>query len=146
MPKRSGQYGGNQFDQLDYDTIRDTLIGAFKRKFKPEFVNRIDVVTVFHPLSFEQIATIAKMFIGNLNKRLKNQGASLKVTESALKYLIYKGYNPEYGARPLRRLIEQEIEDKIAEYILSNTLQPGSVILISERNNSLVINFEYNRQ
>ena len=146
LPKRSGQYGGNQFDQLDYDTIRDTLIGAFKRKFKPEFVNRIDVVTVFHPLSFEQIATIAKMFIGNLNKRLKNQGASLKVTESALKYLIYKGYNPEYGARPLRRLIEQEIEDKIAEYILSNTLQPGSVILISERNNSLVINFEYNRQ
>ena len=146
LPKRSGQYGGNQFDQLDYDTIRDTLIGAFKRKFKPEFVNRIDVVTVFHPLSFEQITTIAKMFIGNLNKRLKNQGASLKVTESALKYLIYKGYNPEYGARPLRRLIEQEIEDKIAEYILSNTLQPGSVILISERNNSLVINFEYNRQ
>ncbi len=146
LPKRSGQYGGNQFDQLDYDTIRDTLIGAFKRKFKPEFVNRIDVVTVFHPLSFEQIATIAKMFIGNLNKRLKNQGASLKVTESALKYLIYKGYNPEYGARPLRRLIEQEIEDKIAEYILSNTLQPGSVILISERNNNLVINFEYNRQ
>ena len=100
---------------------------------------------MFHALNFEQIAQIAKIFISNLNKRLNRQGASLKVTESALKYLIEKGYNPEYGARPLRRLIEQEIEDRIAEYILENKLEPGSVVVISARNNNLVLNFENNK-
>ena len=65
-----------------------------------------------------------------------------KVTESALRYLIDKGYNPEYGARPLRRLIEQEIEDRIAEHILENKLQQGSVVVISAKDGNLVLNFE----
>ena len=82
------------------------------------------------------------MFIANLNKRLNNKGASLKVTEGALKYLIEKGYSPEYGARPLRRLIEQEVEDRIAEQILENKLEPGSVIVLSVKNNNLVIGYE----
>lgn len=136
--KRAGLgFGREENVENDYDTIKETLIGAFKSKFKPEFVNRIDVVTVFHPLDFEQLSQIAKLFICNLNKRLQGQGASLKITESALKYLIDKGYDREFGARPLRRLIEQEIEDKIAEQCLEGNIPHGSVITISAKEDRL---------
>jgi len=136
--KKSGfGFGREEEDNSDYETIKSTLINAFKNKFKPEFVNRIDVVTVFHPLEYEQLTQIAKLFISNLNKRLQSQGASLKITESALRYLIDKGYDREYGARPLRRLIEQEIEDKIAEQCLEGSIPHGSIITISAREDKL---------
>ena len=145
LPK-AGKLGfnmtGDEEDSISYETIKTTLINAFKQNFKPEFVNRIDVVTVFHPLNYKQLAQIAKIFISNLNKRLVKNGVSLKVTESALRYLIEKGYDPEYGARPLRRLIEQEIEDKIAEGMLSGEIEKGSVIVISARNEKLVLRID----
>ncbi|MGN0961633.1 MAG: ATP-dependent Clp protease ATP-binding subunit, partial [Christensenellales bacterium] len=123
--------------EVDYTEIKETLINAFKAKFKPEFVNRIDVVTVFHPLEYDQLTQIAKLFISNLNRRLASQGANLKITESALKYLIEKGYDREYGARPLRRLIEQEIEDKIAEQFLEGNIPNNSTIVISAKDGKL---------
>ena len=145
LPKQAVKLGFGESVSVaepNYDKTKEILMGALKRKFKPEFLNRIDVITVFHTLSYNQIAQIAKLFIANLNKRLNNKGASLKVTEGALKYLIEKGYSPEYGARPLRRLIEQEVEDRIAEQILENKLEPGSVIVLSVKNNNLVIGYE----
>ena len=127
---------------VDYNKLKETLLSAMKRQFKPEFINRIDTITVFHPLEYSDLAQIAKIFISKLNNRLKEKGASLKVTESALKYLIEKGYDSEYGARPLRRLIEQEIEDKIAEYLLDGTISTGSVIVITCKNGKLVLKME----
>ncbi len=94
---------------------------------------------MFHPLSFEDLAKIAKIFITNLSERLKTQGLQLKVTESALKYIIEKGYNPEYGARPLRRLIEQEIENRVAEEMLSNNVTDGSTIVVGFRAGELAV-------
>lgn len=139
LPKRKTPLGFNQEDnhEVDYDEIKETLIGAFKSRFKPEFVNRIDVVTVFHPLEYAELTQIAKIFISNLNRRLGSQGANLKITESALKYLIEKGYDREYGARPLRRLIEQEIEDRLAEKFLEGTIPNNSTIVISARDGKL---------
>jgi ATP-dependent Clp protease ATP-binding subunit ClpC len=139
LPKsRNGLgFGIDQERGSDFEIIKETLTNAFKSKFKPEFVNRIDVVTVFHPLEFEHLALIAKLFISNLNKRLQGQGASLKITESALKYLIEKGYDREYGARPLRRLIEQEIEDRIVEQCLEGNIPHGSIITISAKEGKL---------
>ncbi|MBE5735944.1 MAG: ATP-dependent Clp protease ATP-binding subunit [Clostridiales bacterium] len=146
LPKGRRPLGfGQGIDTADdeYEVIKETLTNAFKTRFKPEFVNRIDVVTVFHPLSPEQLAKIAKLFISNLNKRLQGQGASLRITESALKYLIDKGYDKEYGARPLRRLIEQEVEDRIAEQCLEGHIPHGSVVTISAKDGKL--NFRVNR-
>lgn len=141
LPKGTSRLGFSDVENkvLNYDLIKETLLDALRRSFKPEFINRIDVVTVFHPLSFEQLTQIAKIFISKLNKKLQQQGVSLKVTESALKYLIEKGYNPEYGARPLRRLIEQEIEDRIAEQMLEGKIVNGSTIIISAKDNSLTL-------
>lgn len=132
LPKKSTKLGFGADARMgvqDFNEMKEILLSAMKRKFKPEFINRIDVITVFHPLSFEQLASIAKIFISNLNKRLNSKSINLKVTESALRYLIEKGYDPEYGARPLRRLIEQEIEDRIAELMITNKLKYGTVIV-----------------
>ena len=141
LPKKKGAFGfgdgDNNSKELDYNEIKEILMNALKKQFKPEFLNRIDVITVFHPLKYEQLSQIAKLFISNLNKRLIKQGSSLKVTESALKYLIDKGYDSEYGARPLRRLIEQEIEDKIAEQFLEGNIPNNSVIIISAKDGKL---------
>lgn len=129
-------------EEADFERIKEVLLNALKRSFRPEFLNRIDQVVVFHPLTYENLAQIAKIFITKLNKKLAKQNINLKATESALKYLIEKGYSPEYGARPLRRLIEQEIEDKIAEEMLQNKVIEGCSIVISYDNNNLVINVE----
>lgn len=146
LPKNNTKLGfavDNEANEKSYDEMKKVLINAMKRKFKPEFINRIDVITVFHPLTFEQLANIAKIFISNLNKRLGAKGVNLKVTESALKYLIEKGYDSEYGARPLRRLIEQEIEDRIAELLISNKLRSGTVIVTND-NGELKLKTENN--
>ncbi len=140
LPKKKGGLGFGAEEsskELDYEEIKEVLTSALKRHFRPEFVNRIDVVTVFHPLNYSELSQIAKIFITNLNKKLQNQGAGLKITESALKYLIDKGYDSEYGARPLRRLIEQEIEDRLAEKFLEGTINRNSTIIISARDGRL---------
>jgi len=132
----------NSKQKVDYKKLKETLTTSMKRHFKPEFINRIDTVTVFHPLEYSDLAQIAKIFISKLNNRLKSRGACLRVTESALKYLIKKGYDSEYGARPLRRLIEQEVEDKIAEYMIDGTIKEGSVIIITCVNGKLILKME----
>jgi len=124
---------------LNYDLIKQTLTEAFRKHFKPEFVNRIDVVTIFHPLSIQNLSHIAKIFLSNLNKRLLTKGNSMRITESALNYIIQKGYDPEYGARPLRRLIEQQVEDRIVEEILNGNIVSGDIIKITFKNNQLQI-------
>jgi len=146
LPKKKGYlgFGDGEDKELDYEEIKNILTNALKKHFKPEFINRIDVVTVFHPLNYEQLSQIAKLFISNLNKRLITQGANLKVTESALKYLIDKGYDSEYGARPLRRLIEQEVEDRIAEQFLEGNIDKDSTIIISAKEG--VLSFKITKQ
>ena len=148
LPKKAASLGfagdDSEDKELSFEVIKETLTNAFKRSFRPEFVNRIDVITVFHPLSPEQLSKIAKIFINNLNKKLVEQNITLKVTESALRYLTTKGYDRDYGARPLRRLIEQEVEDRIAEYLLEETIVPGDTIIISAKEGYLSIKVEEN--
>ncbi len=122
---------------FNYNLVKNTLLTAFREYFKPEFVNRIDVVTIFHPLSIADLTCIAKIFISNLNKRLQAKGNSLRITENALNYLIQRGYDPMYGARPLRRLIEQQVEDRIVEEILNGNITKGDVIKITYKNDGL---------
>jgi ATP-dependent Clp protease ATP-binding subunit ClpC len=117
-----GNVGINR-ENPNYEQMKEVILNSVRRKFKPEFLNRIDVITVFHSLSQEQLARIAIIMINGLNKRLKEQGIELKFTEDALQYLVEKGTNAQYGARPLKRLIQQEIEDKLADGLLSGEIQ-----------------------
>lgn len=125
-----------------YQEMKNVMIAEFRKFFRPEFVNRIDVVTVFHPLNLEQLSSITKIFISRLNKKLLEKNISLKVTESALMYIIRKGYDSELGGRPIRRLIEQEIEDKIAEEMLLGNIVSGSTLIISAREGYLAFRTE----
>ena len=130
-------------EQAEYfESMKNVLLNEFRHFFKPEFVNRIDTVTVFHPLNMEQLAQITKIFISKLNNKLREQNISLKVTESALSYLIENGYDGEMGARPLRRLIEHQLEDRIAEDILMGRILPGNTVLISAINGYLKFRVE----
>ncbi len=127
-------FGGEEHEDIDAKTIYMT---ALKRKFKPEFVNRIDVVCIFDTLKPNDLVKISKILISNINKRLQEKGLSLKMTQEALEFIVSKGSNVEYGARPLRRYIQQEIEDQIAEKILLGEINNTGEIIIDVQNGKL---------
>ena len=125
--------------QLD-EQAKNILLSAVKLKFRPEFLNRIDSIVVFKALSKVELALVAKYLIIKLSNKLESQNIKLRLTEEALKYIVSKGYNSEWGARPLRRVIEQEIEDKLADEILMGKIQNNSKVVVDINDGKLVIN------
>ena len=104
------------------------VLGLLKQTVRPEFINRIDEVVVFHPLGSEQIQGIATIQLQLLNQRLAEQEMSLEMTEGAMSKLSEAGYDPVYGARPLKRAIQKWIENPLSQNILSGNFRPGDVI------------------
>ena len=127
-------------NENDYERTKEILLGAVKRHFKPEFINRLDSIIVFHSLNKLQLAQIAKIMIQNVNKRLQDRGITLKFTEGALRHIVENGTDLEYGARPLKRLIQREIEDNLADKLLSGEIHNGDTINVSENDGKLVFN------
>lgn len=121
-------------DNPDYEQMKNVIMQSIKRKFKPEFINRVDVITVFHSLTEENLTEIAKIMLNNLNKKIKERGINMKFTESALKYLVEKGTSAEYGARPLKRLIQTDIEDKLTDGLLSGEINDKNIIVGTDEN------------
>lgn len=114
----------------DYFEMRDAVLKVVGKHFRPEFMNRIDEMVVFHPLDKEQIKKIADIQIHRLRSRLAERELGLVVSAEAMDYLAAAGYDPVYGARPLKRAIQQHIENPLAEDILSGKFAPGDVISI----------------
>ncbi len=135
--KRQLQQEGKE--PMTEEQINEFLHLQLKNYFKPEFLNRIDVITIFHSLTQNELAQIAKILMKQLCQKLKGQKIDLKLTERALKYLVEKGYDIEFGARPLRRVIEHEIEDKLAELLLNNDLKPTDNVVVDVENNELIL-------
>lgn len=131
------QLGFGDYEEEEEIDSKKIYMDALKNKFKPEFINRIDVICIFEPLSQEDLVKIAKILITNINKRLKEKNLSLKITEDALEFIVKKGSNSEYGARPLKRYIQQEIEDQIAEKILLGQLKNEGEVIIDVENDKL---------
>jgi ATP-dependent Clp protease ATP-binding subunit ClpB len=113
-----------------YDQIKATVLEVVGRHFRPEFINRVDEVVVFHPLLKEQIRAIADIQIDYLRRRLAEHEMRLELTEAALDKLGEAGFDPVYGARPLKRAIQQRIENRLAQDILSGKFLPGDTILV----------------
>jgi ATP-dependent Clp protease ATP-binding subunit ClpC len=116
----------------------EALRAEVRKAFRPEFVNRLDDIVVFTPLGLENTKRIAGLMLRDLEKRLKAQGVGLKVTETALEWICLHGYDLTDGARPLRRLIEQQIENAIAAKILHEEVRPGHVVLVDVVGGALV--------
>lgn len=132
--KRLGFGYDDEEEKIDAKTI---YMDALKSKFKPELINRIDVICIFDPLNQSDLIKIAKILIKNINKRLKEKNLSLKMTEEAFEFIVKNGSNIEYGARPLKRYIQQEVEDQIAEKILLGGLNKEGEIVIDVENGKL---------
>lgn len=110
--------------------MRKKLKDALKRSFKPEFINRLDGVIVFRSLNKEDIRKIVQLELDKVNKRLAESEIRLQATDEALEYLSQEGYNPEMGARPLRRVIQQKIEDRLSDALLAKDIDEGQLILV----------------
>ncbi len=122
----------------EYDNMCDRYMEALKGKFRPEFLNRIDDIIVFHKLTKEETSKIAELLLSSLKKRLKLIGASLEVKESAMNLIIEKGYDDNYGARPLKRVIGRHIEDRLSEKILRGELKENATVVIEADNGEFV--------
>jgi len=135
LPKASKRLG---FDDGEASSVKvdvkEHLMKALQSRFKPEFLNRVDVVCIFENLSKDDISKIATILINNLNNKLKDKQITLRLTKGAIDEIIDKGYSSEYGARPLKRFIEQKIEDSLAEAILAGEFSEGSVVTVGLKN------------
>ncbi len=113
-----------------YDEMRKKLLEALKKAFRPEFINRLDSVIVFHALSMEHIRSIATLELDKVAERLKDREITLTASDAALAKLTEKGYDPDMGARPLRRVIQLEIEDQLSDDLLSGKFKDGETIVV----------------
>jgi ATP-dependent Clp protease ATP-binding subunit ClpC len=132
----SGAAGGESGTK-SLDEIRERVMEELKKTFKPEFLNRIDDTIVFHQLDKEHIRGVAEIMLGELRERMAALGVSLNVDDSAIDELVREGFDPVYGARPLRRVIQSKIEDVAAELILEGKFTPGDTMLVTEKNGKL---------
>ena len=105
-------------EDASYEKMKDRVMEEMKRAFRPEFINRIDDIIVFHALSLAHIQQIIRLMIDKINKQLTEKGIQLVLTPAAEAVLVDKGYDPQYGARQLRRTIQKHIEDPLAEAIV----------------------------
>jgi ATP-dependent Clp protease ATP-binding subunit ClpC len=125
--------------QAVYDKMKDSVLAEMKKKFRPEFLNRIDASVVFHALTKEHIRKIVDLMLREAVKSMEEKQITLEVTEAARDYLGDKGYDPDFGARPLRRVIQQEVEDRLSENVLKGEYSAGSKILIDFDGKEIVI-------
>ncbi len=123
-------FSNNDDDLTNYDRMKGKVTEELKTHFRPEFLNRIDDVIVFHQLNKEQIHHIVDLMITNLDERLKAKDMGIELTQAARDLLAARGYDPLLGARPLRRVIQREIEDSLSERILFGELKAGEIILV----------------
>jgi ATP-dependent Clp protease ATP-binding subunit ClpC len=123
----------------DYGNMKDKVMAELKKSFRPEFLNRIDETIVFHSLDEEHISRIVTLMAEELRKRLKEQDVDFALTDNAKAFLAKEGYDPTYGARPLRRAIQKHIEDRLSEELLRGNISKGDSLTIDEKDGELVV-------
>ncbi|MDP2685483.1 MAG: ATP-dependent chaperone ClpB [bacterium] len=142
---KTGDFGFDDGKKLNSktreDKVKEKVMSALRDHFKPEFLNRVDEIITFHPLSEKNIREIVDLQLHHVFKRLNNQGIELKITNEAKNWLGKKGYDPNLGARPLRRLIQTELLDALALSIIDGKITTGSIVNVSTKNNKL--SFKY---
>ena len=126
-------------ERIGYERMKDKVLEEVKRFFRPEFLNRVDATVVFHALSREHIHSIVDLMINMVRSELADHKVSLEITEAVRDFLAEKGYDPVFGARPLRRLIQNEIEDRLSEEVLGGRLLAGDTAYIDVEEGEIVI-------
>ncbi|HDZ10284.1 ATP-dependent chaperone ClpB [Pseudohongiella sp.] len=130
--------GDNPTDEAAYERVKQDVMSVVTRHFRPEFVNRIDETVVFHPLAASQIRGIADIQIASLNKRLNYNDLAIEVSDAVLDKVAELGYDPVYGARPLRRAVQNWIENPLAQRVIQGEYEPGDCILVDVDENGFI--------
>jgi len=129
-----------QAEDEDIEGARDVVMAELKSRFRPEFLNRLDEVILFHRLKREHMGHIVDIQIGRLSALLADRKITIDVDASARAWLAERGYDPAYGARPLKRVIQKQVQDPLAELMLAGTVKDGDEVRISERDGALIFN------
>jgi ATP-dependent Clp protease ATP-binding subunit ClpB len=117
-------------DQQTYEDMKREVLDALSRQFRPEFLNRIDEIVVFHSLSREQLKQIVEIQLERLRARLAERHITLELTDQAREYLAATGYDPQYGARPLKRAIQKELETPLGKLLLKGEINDGQAVIV----------------
>jgi ATP-dependent Clp protease ATP-binding subunit ClpC len=125
--------------EQQYEKMKEKVLNELKNTFRPEFLNRIDSTVVFHALSKEDIRKIVELMLSDVDKQLSFKGMSLEVKDAAKDWLGERGYDQVFGARPLRRLIQNEVEDRLSEAVLDGRFQAGDTIVIDCEEDAIVL-------
>jgi ATP-dependent Clp protease ATP-binding subunit ClpC len=144
MIKRQASLGfarkeDEQSEERAYEEMRDKLMNQLKRVFRPEFLNRVDATIVFKALTKEEITQIVDLELAKVQERLAEHQISLKITDAAKILLADEGYDPDYGARPLRRVIQYRVEDALSDALLAGQFENKDRIVIDEEDNKIVL-------
>jgi len=126
-------------DGESVETVRGKVLDVVKASFRPEFLNRIDDIIVFHRLDRSHMGSIVDIQLGRLRKLLKEREIALELTPAAREWLANEGYDPAYGARPLKRVIQREVQDKLAEEILGGTIVDGQTVIVDAGDGGLTV-------
>jgi ATP-dependent Clp protease ATP-binding subunit ClpB len=121
------EYRGT-FEGLGYEKMKETVLEELRQAFRPEFLNRIDEIIVFHALTEEHLKQIVEIQLAGLRKRLEDRKISLEMSDMARSFLVHVGFDPTYGARPLRRAIQKELETPLARLILKGEVADGATV------------------
>ena len=132
---------GKRAEVQDYEKMKKSLMGEIEKFFRPEFINRVDDVIVFRPLLKDDLNTIIEYELSKLRKRLEEKKLRLTIDQPAKDFLIDKGYNPDFGARPLRRALGTYIEDPLAENLLMGEYKSGDEILCTRKDTNEYLSF-----
>ena len=132
--------GGQLIQEMSnrpFEDVRDSVMGVLRDHFRPEFLNRVDDIIVFKPLTQEQLGEIVDIQLARLQKRLDERKISMVVTDEARKLLIERGWDPVYGARPLKRAIQRMVQDRLAMQLLEGTFGDGDAVELGAKNGEL---------
>ncbi|GGE56751.1 negative regulator of genetic competence ClpC/MecB [Pullulanibacillus camelliae] len=137
--KKNKHVGFTVDESSGYNDMKSKVLEELKRTFRPEFLNRIDEIIVFHELAKEHLSQIVKLLVNELKARIEQHGIAVDITEAAISQIADEGYDPEYGARPLKRAIQRRIEDKLSEELLKGNVQKGDHVTIDYKDNQFVV-------
>ena len=133
----------NELDHLyggkTYEEAKDLVMTELKRTFNPEFINRVDEIIFFHMLDRDAVLEIVSIMLGSLHKRIADLGMTLEVTDQAKVLLAEKGFDPQYGARPLRRVIQSMVEDRFSEAMLDGKVKEGDIATVDCKDDEIII-------
>ena len=136
------EYLVNQKEGEDTDAMRDLVMAEVRQKFRPEFLNRLDDIILFHRLQRADMGKIVDIQVGRLQKLLADRKIKIELDDKARTWLANRGYDPAYGARPLKRVIQRNVQDPLAEQILAGRVKDGDTVRVGVREGEIALNGE----